>query len=364
MLIHIITEPAFEESSWCVTILDGLLKTLTRKKISYQRVSQVPFKGQDGESQFLIIIATDKKWITSVIAQCTERKIHPVVLNSYLGHSGFGVYSSVSSDIKQSIYYLLNYLKKQGKIHPAIYGINQASAIDISRRNSFLDFAKDYADENDVYYNNGSIQGCFDDFEKNISKYDCVICANDYAAISLLKNLEKTNYPKEKLLPVSYGNTRLFSVFANNFLTISLCYDEYGKAAVSICETLDKNPALLYMDISIKWKIGANTDCSMVETFGDLPVSDRELMVADQLFYGDAEMCDMIKAEKMLATCDKIDIEILTILLKGGSYEQAAEKCFISHNTVKYRVKKLVELCGFESKRQFISFISKYYFNI
>lgn len=363
MHISIITEPAFENSSWCKTILNGLFKALSRKKLSYTVVTKIPDKHKDIKNHFLILIASDEKWLTTAISCYRDRKIHPIVLSCQLRHPMSGVYSSVTSDIRQSIYYLITHLAKRGKTRPALYGINPASLPNLARKDSFLEFAPDGINETDIYYNNGSLRDCFENFIKHYEKYDCVICANDYAAISLLQNLDICNIPSDKLLPVSYGGTLLAGRYSNRLLTISMCYEEYGKAAVSICETLHKNPALLYLNIAVKCKIGTSDQFAATERPPDDMVSmdNTSQIPSDELFYSDKEMCDMILTENVLSACDKTDLTILSMILDGHSYDNTAEICFMSPNTVKYRLKKLMEICGKSTKKEFIDFLKMYY---
>ena len=115
MRIDILTEPSFADSSWCKAISYGLLKTLTRKKIAYQTVFDVPTSDISSPDHFLILIASNEAWITEAICRCREQKIHPVLLSAAPRHPMSGIYSTVISDIRQSMYYLLYYLKKQGR---------------------------------------------------------------------------------------------------------------------------------------------------------------------------------------------------------------------------------------------------------
>lgn len=362
MIIQILTEPSFENSSWCKDILEGLLLTLSRKRLNYDMIKEIPDRAITENAHFLIIIASDEKWLTGAISRCRDSKIHPVVLGCQPRRPMPGVFSSVTSDIRQSMHYIINHLSKRGKNLPALYGINPASLPNLARKDSFLEFADGNADEKDIYYNNGSLKDCFEAFWKNHHKYDCVICANDYAAISLIRNLEKKQVSSDSLLIVSYGGTLLSTRFSSELLTVSMRYDEYGKAAVSICETLAKNPALLYLNIAVKWKIGSSDELTVNELpyLPHMPDSVN-FMTADELFYSDDEMCHMIQIENMLSSCDKIDLTIVETILDGGSYDDAAEKCFISHNTVKYRLKKLMDICGCQTKKDFVGFVKKYY---
>lgn len=362
MEINIMIEPAFENSSWCNAIFDGLIKALSKKRTQFAIVTEVPTTSKTDNSSFLILISSSEKWLATAISICRDRKIHPIVLGSQPHQHMPGAYSSVTSNIRQSMSYLITYLKKHNKVKPALYGINPASLQDIARKDSFLSFLGT-ENEQDVYYNNGSLENCFDEFKDNYSKYDCVICANDYSAISLIKYLEMHNISLQNLLPVSYGGTLLASRYADKLLTISMSYEEYGKAALSICETISKNPALLYLNIAVKWKIVAS-DKQISEDllFDEKPSSPNPSnSLEDNLFYSDNQMQDMILTENMLSFCDKTDFTIISMLLDGSSYEQIAEDCFISVNTVKYRLKKLMDIVGAKNKKEFTTFLEKYY---
>jgi len=338
-----------------------LYSALLKKKLAFEKIYDLSSVVNDSAQRFLILIGSDEKWLGYAISKCNEKKVHPIVLGVVPKNSLKGIFSSVTSDVGQSMYYLINHLKKEGKTRPALYGINPASLPDLAKKENFLVYAEGNADENDIYYNNGSLKVCFENFSKAYANYDCIICANDYAAISLIKNLETANIAQGKLLTVSYGDTLLSRGF-DSLLTVSMCYEEYGKAAISVCETLFKNPALLYVNIAVKWKIGLRDSFTKNELTDNIQSTVLlEGHSADEVFYSDSEMCKMILVENMLCACDETDLTLLRLILDGCSYETAAEKCFISHNTAKYRIKKLMDICGTTSKKAFLNLVSKYY---
>ena len=317
-------------------------------------------KKQD-EFQYLIIIGSDEKWLVDILSYCDKINVHPILLSNVTRTFSNIIYSSVTSDIEKSMYYLIHYLKKRGKTKPALYGINPASVSDLARKENFLTFANGIATAKDIFYNNGSLEKCFENFFVDYKKYDCIICANDFSAISLSRNLKKKQIPEDSLLTVSYGGT-LLSKKISSLLTVSMCYEEYGKAAIAICETLSKNPALLYLNIAVKWKINKAYDPSIKgQPTPPHIVGSTPLNMTDEVFYSDREMFEMILVENMLSTCDAVDFKILDLLLMGKSYEVVADNCFISHNTVKYRIKKLMDICKTETKKDFLNLVKKYY---
>lgn len=360
MYIEILTEPAFEQSSWGKAIAESLALSLTKKKMDFHILESSNQIAKKSESHFLFVIGSDEKWLKYTISLCEKNKIHPILLGNLPKGRLSGIFSTVTSDLPRSMYYLINHLKSKKKVKPALYGINPASLSDSVRKESFLLYAEDLATEKDIYYNNGSLKNCFDEFFKNVDNYNSVICANDYAAISLIDNLKKKGFSPLPLV-VSYGDTMLSKRMGADILTVSMRYEEYGDAAVSICKALNKNPSLLYMNVAVKWKISKNT-ASFKNDFADV-LSPEDISFsnsADEVFYSDKEMYEMILVENMLRSCDELDLKLLDAVLKGDSYETAAENCFISQNTVKYRIKKLMNLCKTENKKEFINLIKKY----
>ena len=362
MQINILAEPAYAGSSWCRTILDGLTHELNRKRMEFQILRELPTDTVPDQNSYFILIASDLQWVTTAVMHCNSLKIHPIILSCQPRRPISGLYSYVTSDIPQSMRYLLSYLSKQGRHRPALYGINPASLPNLACKESFVETAE-YPDANQhVYYNDESLKSCFEAFYPNISSYDCVICANDYAAVSLIRNLNLQQFSPKQLLIVSYGGTLLSAHFTAGLLSISMCYEEFGKAAITICETLSKNDALLYMNIAVKWKIRANKTFQLPEFRGETQAEIlSDAMLGNQTFYRDQEIREMILIENMLHACDATDLQILNMILNGCSNEHIADVCFLSHNAVKYRIKKMMVLCDCDSKRKFINFLRTYY---
>lgn len=360
MYVEILTEPAFEQSSWGKAIKESLVLALGRKKMEFSVLEGLNQIIKKDASHFLFLIGSDEKWLGYTVSLCEKNRIHPILLGGVPKGRLSGIFSTVTSDLPRSMYYLVNHLKGKYKTKPALYGINPASLSDSARKESFLLYAEDFATERDVYYNNGSLKNCFQDFLKNADNYDSVICANDYAAISLINGLKENCFANLPVI-VSYGDTRLSKRMGEDLLTVSMRYEEYGEAAVSICKTLDKNPSLLYMNVAVKWKISKNNpsvknDSAELSYFEDTTL----LNSADEVFYSDTEMREMLLVENMLLGCDNLDLNLLDVIVKGGSYEMAAERCFVSQNTAKYRLKKLMNLCKTKSKKEFLQLIKKY----
>ena len=138
-----------------------------------------------------------------------------------------------------------------------------------------------------------------------------------------------------------------------DFMILNYCYkeDEHG---YSIYPSSNYSK-LVEEDYRIK------TDETRAKIFKleDEQVQQNNEILVNML--ANTEMFEMILVENMLSTCDAVDFKILDLLLMGKSYEVVADNCFISHNTVKYRTKKLMDICKTETKKDFLNLVKKYY---
>ena len=57
---------------------------------------------------------------------------------------------------------------------------------------------------------------------------------------------------------------------------------------------------------------------------------------------------------------DKNDRYLLELVLEGVAYSDIAEKLYMSTNGVKYKLKGMYDICGVNSKSEFMELISKY----
>lgn len=346
----VISEEDFKTSSWYDEILSGLRAQSRKKRVPiemYDKNSDIP----SGEGCALIIGST-YKWLSDVIFDVLQLGYHPIVLANQPYHAFNGKYSTVSIDIPLSMDYVIRMYKGNGKKRIAFYGANSGSLSDISKIKSFIE---SQGNEN-IFYNNNSLQNCFNDFweQNSKEKYDAIICANDYAAVSLVHNLREN--VKDYSI-ISYSNTILSSCCKPSITSINLNYKAFGEAALIIAETMQKKDNLTGMSISVDWKIVFR------ETSAQLIPEKKEKIernLEQDNFYDDNNTKEMLMLEKMLIECDETDKQILKSLKRGMSLYKASEECFITENTLKYRMKKIRTNCGVNSKGELMDLLDKY----
>ena len=354
MKLYVLTEPLFRSSPWCVRIVSGLHEALRSKKLeaSYLEAAGELPPAAEAEPGFVLVIGCNPDWVDSGIAEAKRHRLHPVVISCSEPGLPFGV-SAVCTSADEATAALLNVLKSGGHKRPALYGCNPDSLSDRRKEQSFLSNPIFPVTKDDVFVNRGSLAGCYSDFRARISEYDSVICVNSYSALHLTKKLKAEGIDR---MTASFGDARLLHRCAPGILTVSARYEEFGKAAVSVCEQLSKNPALEAMLLYVRW------DTSRLGGNGADPVhaAAAEPSTADTRFYGDADMRNMLSLENMLLSCSDTQLNILDLLLDGGSAEDIAEQCYLSLSSVKYNIRRLEQLADCGTKAELLAKMRAY----
>ena len=350
MAIYILSEPYFDTSLWHQKIFGGLTRNLKKKKIDFLCINDISHIKNTGDD-YLYLLGTNISWLNENISLCQEADIHPIVLCSASNREIIrGRYSIVCSDIKKSMNSILKNLSKSKKSRCALYGVNSASILNITQMECFIENKYIKVTEEDIFYNRGSLNQCYEDFIKKADKYDAIISINDFATVSLFKNLKSD---AKKYMIAGYGGGFLSREYSRDIVLVSLNYEDFGKAAVSVYDIIRSNKGIDNVDVYVKYSV-------FPEKAEDNDIWDFEnksLSSVDDIFYNDEETSRLLKTEKMFQYCDEMDYIILNLMTKDMSYEEIAESLFCSVNTVKYRVKKLKESCNCQSRSQLVNLI-------
>lgn len=350
-MVSILIDTKYSGSLWCDNLLKSLTSQLKQKRIPFREIYDVC----PADTDAVFIIASDYEWTVSAIKQLNASGITPILLCNQFENIRGLIYNCVCSDINGSMKNLLDSLKTIGKNRIAVYGINTNSISDISRVDGLFSWKDNCFDKMKVFINDGSLENCFYDFAKDIDGFDAVICANDFAAISLVKNLKvKMRDKLRDLTVISCSKTLLSEYYSDSITSLDMNFEQYGKAAVSIFEYMAKNSFISNMTVSVKW--------SLNDAENKREAKDLQLMMngSKDGFYNDAELRKMLITDKYLNTADDTDKKIIGYIAGRSSLENSAEKCFLTVSGVKYRLKKLINECGANSKEELIGSISEY----
>lgn len=350
-MVTILTEPAYSESMWCKALYGSLTERLRQKRIPFCEMYDTLPQNSDA----VFIIAADYNWIKTTLLELNHAGIKPILIcnqaETILGCN----YSCVCSDITGSMKYLLDNLKSDGKTRVALYGVNTSSISDIGRVDGLFAQKDGIIDSMRIFTNDGSLQSCYRKFVVEADSFDAVICFNDFAAVSLIRNLEADGEDGklDRLKILSCSQTKISSCYRDRITSINMNFEQYGKAAVFIYEKLKIHPYISQMTLNISW----NTEPDNSPT--SEPITLKSTQNADRI-YSDKELNEMITAERILDIDSATDKTVIANLCAGKSVAEIAAACFLTESGVKYRIKRILEKCRVSDKGELVSIVKRY----
>ena len=210
-------------------------------------------------------------------------------------------------------------------------------------------FLKLVKDSGNIYLNSGNLEACFQTFYPHGDRYDTVLCVNGYAAVSLVRKLEKVNPGiLDRIVVISCEEVLRHSRFNSRILFLDLNPEDYGPAAVQILDLLKNGEHILEVSLSIK-----GTVC-------EIPKKNEEVIVDDGEFYEDPEVIIMARIDQLMMEADQMDRKILRGMMEGKTYAEIAEDCYMTEGNIKYRVKKYMTICQVRTKKELLELLLEY----
>jgi len=349
-MVAILMEPGYAGSVWGKNLHASLVAQLRSKRIAFCEIADMC----PADVQAVFVIGANYEWVRDSITRLNRAGWQPILLCNQAERIPGCLYSCVCSDVNASMKDLLEALRRKNRTRAALYGAGTSSIADISRENSLFSWRDDRFDDIRVFHNEGSLKDCFEEFFLERERFDAVICANDYAALSLVRALlrQDPEYLK-RLTVVSCAGTKISEHYREYITSLSMNFEPYGKAALYVLECMQKNPFVSGMTINIRWNPEKQEEGGRM---------DAQLLSGQEqdVFYDDPEISDMLVVDRFLNLSDSADRNIFSMLLRGETYQKIADEQFMSEGTVKYRIRRLTQLCGAQSKGQLMELLKEY----
>ena len=361
MKVYVYIDTEYNGSVWCSQTLKGLTGEAAKRHygIHFLESDDIFSLNLDKvygeeEKRVLIVLTTRVMTDTKFYDYFAKNKVSLLFVNHQSNLIDEN-YSNVLVDYREGMSQAQEYLKNVGKTKTALFAINPASSTDQIKKDYFLSDGKG---EEDIIYNNGSLEECCKSFKKE--KYDSVICANDIAAYFLMNNLKKQSVKiPEDLYVVSFGDSLLSQMGAPTLTTISVDHTKLGREALHTYSYLYRREEGVCISVYVTPKLNIRESTANESYAGFTPQNERFNKVVDPM-YSDLSAQRLLKLEKMLGSCDENDFKILKGIREGKTYSQLAEELFMSEKTVSYRVTSLRNIMGFSTKVELAEILKEY----
>lgn len=340
----ILCEEACRDVPFCKQVMSGIKKEAKKRRCSYLESIEPE---QIGENDLIILTGMSRNWFEKSVRKYNEQGATPIVLTNCSSGNFSGKYHCICADMRDVMERLYKACLGARRMNLALYGVDHASDPDIDRMQIFLSMAKD---SGNIYLNSGNLEACFQTFYPHADRYDTVICVNAYAAVSLVRKLEKINPDiLDRIVVISCEEALRYSRYSSRILCVDLNYEAYSAAVFQIPEILKNVSEIFRVAMTVK-----GTVCEIpVKEKEEEPFDDRE-------FYEDPEIICMARIDQLMMESDSQDHKILTMLMEGNTYAEIAESCFMTEGNVKYRVKKYMTICQVKTKKELLAILLEY----
>ena len=307
----------------------------------------------------VVLIGTSPSWIPEVLDYLTVHDID-VLLVSYQPPENAPVRGVVRIDYVSGVDILLRHLAECGCRRPALYGCFTNSSADSIKRRAFIENTSqpetiEYAD---IFENHTGLARCYEDFRPRACEFDSVLCVNDIAAASLINRLrtDRIHVP-EDLQVVCFGSSEISRLYRPSITSLALKNAELGRQAVSAFAYLSKAER----NVSVSVRVGGSLIVRESTHSDGIILSDMFAHISkhplNSSFYEDDEVKAFTTLENILTSCDELDISILRNILIDETTEHIAEKLSLASETVRYRVRRILQNAGMKSRSELLAYI-------
>ena len=349
-MFYILIEESYSNNNRFLTLLNGISSVAKKKHDDvsiYKSTDALP-----SNCRVAIIICQSLKWSTDRIEELNARGIHPLVFGfQYL--DTMYKYSSIAPNYTKSAYNVTKYMLAGSSGTTAILGYNEDSLPDRLKYIGIRYAVNEVSGTYEVFRNHGDVISCLEKFCEKCEGISNIVCCNDNIAVTV-----RTKYPKliENRRMCSCSGMRISEFFDDPY---PVCRIDYHKAGVQL--------AMLYRFL-VKEEVIYSTVMTFDMDFCGSMDSVRmpspmcaEAYSASQIdFYGDESLSQMEALDNMLSAADETDLLVLSDICEGMTYEAIADRNYLAVNTVKYRIKKLLELAHLSSRRELVALLSDY----
>ncbi len=348
-MIPILVEENYSSNNRFRRLLDGIGTVAAKKHKEvgvFKHIDELP-----SDCRVVIVVCQSLKWSADRVASLNARGIHPLVFGFPYLDTMYD-YSSIAPNYTKSAYRLTKYILSQNAGKVAVLGYNDDSLPDRLKLTGIRYAANEAGQDIEIFGNCGDVTACFSEFSKRCEDIGNIICCNDNIAVVLHSRYPHLTAGRRM---GSCSGLKISEFFEQPYPVCRIDYFSAGVQLVSLYRFLAKEETIhstvMTFDMELSF-FGAEVP--------SLPAHAELYSGTEVDFYGDKSFRSMEKLDRMLSECDETDLGILSDIMHGETYADIAEKRYLAVNTVKYRIKKMMETAEVDSRRGIQSLLDEY----
>ena len=108
-MVLILVEPSYSRSVWCLNLLDGLTSEFKQKRVPFRQIASLD--EADADDRYIYLIGSDNAWVRAALTACNRLGVYPILLCNQAYHTFDADYSTVCSDVINSMRRLVELLR-------------------------------------------------------------------------------------------------------------------------------------------------------------------------------------------------------------------------------------------------------------
>ncbi len=358
--MHILVEPMFLNSHWCLHYIKGITSQAKRKNMSVEIHTESSFINDESfDDTHVVLIGSSLTWASSRMCYLYEHGVFPIVLSIANYQNQFPFASFITMDYDDAAIKLMKYLQSKGCMRTAFFAGNMKSSTDAKKLKNYLENG---GREEDVFAFKNSLGDTCDRLIAEIKSYDSILCANDVSSVVLLRRLMDLGYSvPDDIHIATFGDTTLSNLAIHNIAVAKVKSFEAGRLSINAYRMLKSAPEISSMTFLLHCDIyDCNREVTKIRVEHSAPKFENTSPKTN--FFRDPDVAKVLLVEKLLAGCDKLDISILREVINKESYSKIAAKLFIAENTISYRIKKILSLAPDKTKEEVFALLEQFLF--
>ncbi len=346
--IPAVVEKIHQRSVWYTEIQNGIGK----QKIELLELEDLKLFQ---ENSVIPVICSTKHFLEKTVSFCKEYKLRPIVVGTELAEFDSSI-SSIKTNRKDAISGLVRYCRALGRDRIAMLGVNNFSNIDTEKRNAFVETLRNEGGidaTKNLYCSDDGAEKCIDLLLDNVSKYNAVMCANDYFAVAfIIKARERGIRVPEDVIVTGYGNSVIGERITPSITTVAPKYFEMGRQARKIYAYLTDNPEVTSLELLVGYDVIVRESTGQKEFKEDVYTRTAPFEPCIHSIFNDKMLRGIVGIDTVLGYDDNTMKMILKGIAEDIPYTALAEKLYFSDSAFRYKLNKIFNLANIQSKSE------------
>lgn len=360
--LFIILNPDEKSAEFCFATLERIKKSAAKRKWSVVILDDPSCVDDYPSLSVIILFGSSSDWVNKMLSILRPKGIRTILIGGVPSSFGEDV-SSILCSGNSSVKDFVKYYYSCDRTKTALVGIDNTANYDQVRVAHFLEASaslKISRSINDVYCINSDSDNPIEAFLSKIKQYDSVLCTNIYIATYLLAWCRDEGIcVPEDLFISGFGDSVICEKVSPTLTSASRSYSEIAEQIFDVWTKLVQNPQIMSLSIKVRGKIQARESTAFmpVPENMDYPIPEMVLQKDSSILEDIAHIQGLCN---VLAESDALDHSIISGLINDLSFETIAEQNFASVGTIRYRLKKIYETAGVNSKKEFLRLLNQY----